>query len=199
MSTPSADPKTAAQLRAIAEERLRSGTAPATSGWPSGSQALALLHTLASDPATATDALKLLHELQVNQVELDLQHEQMEQERRLFAESLEDYIDLFDYAPFAYLTLDLDGKLLEANRVGAEWLEIPRDEWARCRVEQFFAPESRQAIQAALRQLPAASASVAFMARPAAGGGDLHVTVSTVRNQRPVLMAFMPIAPPPGS
>ena len=70
-----------AQLRVDAEDRLEHGTAPPTRGWPTGSEALRLLHSLASAPASASEALKLLHELQVHQVELDLQREQMEQKR----------------------------------------------------------------------------------------------------------------------
>ena len=94
--------------------------------------------------------------------------------------------------------MDGDGKLLDASRVGAEWLGVPRDEWLRRQVGQFFAPESRQAIQDALRRLQAGSASVTFTARPAAGGVGVQVTATAVRDKHPVLMAFMPIAPTPG-
>ncbi len=197
MSTPTTPPSIAARLRTVAEERLRSGTAPATNGWSSGSQTLALLHSLASDPARAADALKLLQELQVHQVELDLQHEQVEEERRHYADSLESYVDLFDGAPFAYLTMDFAGKLLDANRIGAQWLGIPRDEWPGLQVEQFFVPESRQSIQAALGRLHEGSATVTFTARPAAGG-TVHVAATAVRNKRLALMALMPIAETPG-
>lgn len=199
MSTSRKNPGTVGQLRSAAEDRLRSGTAPFTNGLPSGTQALTLLHRLASDPARATDALKLLHELQVHQVELDLQQEQIEQERRLYEESLDAYIGLFEFAPFAYLTLDSDGKLLDANRVGAEWLGVPRDEWLRRQVRAFFAPESRLVIQNVLADLRTDSASTTFTAWPASGGDGVQVTVTAARDGRPVLMAFMPIAKTPGS
>ena len=74
------------KLRQSAVERLVKGIAPATRGSSLGTEALTLLHGLASTPQTASDALKLLHELQVHQVELDLQHEQAEQECRQLAE-----------------------------------------------------------------------------------------------------------------
>jgi len=199
MPTPKNDPGNVGQLRTVAEDRLKSGTAPFTKGWPSSAQTLALLHSLASDPAKATDALKLLHELQVHQVELDLQHEQMEQERLLYAQSLEAYIELFESAPCAYLTLDLEGRLLDASRAGAEWLEAPRDEWLRRQVWTFFAPESRLTIQNAFEHLRAGNASTTFTARPAAGGNDVQVTATAGRDRRPVLMAFMPVARTPGS
>jgi hypothetical protein len=80
MSMHVVDPSKLSELRQHAESRLQEGEAPKTLGWSSSAQALSLLHRLASDPASAADALKLLHELQVHQVELDLQHEQMEQQ-----------------------------------------------------------------------------------------------------------------------
>ena len=69
-------------MRLHAETVLKEGSAPPTKGWPTGVGTLSLLHELASTPARADEALKLLHELQVHQVELDLQHEQMEATRR---------------------------------------------------------------------------------------------------------------------
>jgi hypothetical protein len=59
-------------VRTIAETRLKERSAPPTAGWPLGIDTLALLHNLASTPDRAADALKVLHELQVHQVELDL-------------------------------------------------------------------------------------------------------------------------------
>lgn len=82
------DPRGLTLLRQRAEGRLEEGMAPATLGWSTGTGALTLLHRLAGDPASAGDALKLLHELQVHQVELDLQHEQMEQQLLELGEAL---------------------------------------------------------------------------------------------------------------
>jgi hypothetical protein len=81
-------------LRHQAETRIREGDAPQdTHRWSTGVEALTLLHDLASAPASAGDALKLLHELQVYQVELDLQYEQMELSQRELAEELHRYTD----------------------------------------------------------------------------------------------------------
>ena len=122
----------------------------------------------------------------------------MLQERLLYAQSLEAYIDLFESAPYIYLTVDPEGRLLDASHMGAKWLGIPRDEWLRRQVWAFFAPESRLTIQNALRQLHTGSASTTFTAR-SVSGDDVQVMSSTGRGNRPVLMAFMSITRAPES
>src|SRR3984893_12096825 len=117
---------TPAPLRHVAEERLRGGIAPPAHGWTTGIDALNVLHNLAGSPQSAGDALKLLHELQVHQVELAMQHEQMEQSRAEVAESLERYIERFDFAPVGYFTLEPDGGIIEGNLAGAELFAVDR-------------------------------------------------------------------------
>jgi PAS domain-containing protein len=83
-----------------------------------------LLYRLSSDPASASDALKLLHELQTHQVELDLQHAQLlESENELHAQ-LAHYRALYEQAPIGYLVLEGDGRILQSNRAAAELLGL---------------------------------------------------------------------------
>ncbi len=118
---------TPAPLRHVAEARLRDGVPPpAHGGWTTGMEALTVLHNLAGSPESAGDALKLLHELQVHQVELAMQHEQLEQSRAEVAESLERYIERFDFAPVGYFTLEPDGRIVEGNLAGAELFAVDR-------------------------------------------------------------------------
>ena len=108
-----------------------------------GVDALSLLHQLASSPSKATDALKLLHELQVHQVELDLQHDQMEQTRHELATELERYIELYDSAPIAYLTVEFSGKIIDGNFAAARLLGLERGNVCGIAVETFLTPASR--------------------------------------------------------
>src|SRR5438270_10029759 len=116
-------------LRNVAEERLRDGIPPpAHDGWTTGVEALNVLHGLAASPESAGDALKLLHELQVHQVELSMQNEQMEQSRAEIADSLELYIERFDFAPVGYFTVEPDGRIVEGNLAGADLFGVDRGE-----------------------------------------------------------------------
>jgi PAS domain-containing protein len=186
------------KLRQSAEERLDKGMAPATRGWSLGSKALTLLHDLASTPKTASDALKLLHELQVYQVELDLQHEQAEQECRQLAQDLTGYTALFDLAPFAYLSLDHEGRVITANRMAADWLSPGSGDaqtWAGRLVEDLLAPECRSAVRGMLTTLHQGEGRQTCAVRSKADGTGAHAMATATLAGEQVLMAFVPAGP----
>ena len=183
------------QLRQSAEERIEKGTAPFTRGWPTGLQALTLLHGLASAPETASDALKLLHELQVHQVELDLQHEQAEQDRRQLTEDLTNYTALFDLAPFAYLALEPEGLVIATNRIAGDWLAAETGqgkEWAGRHIEELLAPECRAAVRDMLGALRKGEGRQSCAVRSRAGGAGANAVATAMSRGGQVLMAFVP-------
>ena len=183
-------------LRQSAEERLQKGCAPLTRGLPVGTNALALLHDLASTPKTASAALKLLHELQVHQVELDLQQEQAEQERLELTDELAHYAALFELAPFAYLSLDHEGLVMAANRIAADWLVPCSGEangWAGCRIENLLAAECREAVTSMLAALHKGEGRQACAMQSKAGGASAQVmATATLGSAGQVLIAFLP-------
>jgi PAS domain S-box-containing protein len=154
MSIDAINLKTPAPLRHVAEKRLRDGVPPpAHGGWTAGVDALNVLHNLAGSPESAGDALKLLHELQVHQVELAMQHEQMEQSRAEVAESLERYVERFDFAPVGYFTVEPDGRIVEGNLAGADLFEVDRADLPGRSIESLVAADSRAALRAVLSRL----------------------------------------------
>ena len=186
------------KLRQSAEERLETGTAPFTRGWPTGMQALTLLHGLASAPETASNALKLLHELQVHQVELDLQHEQAELDCRQLTEDLANYTALFDLAPFPYLALEPDGLVIAANRLAADWLTPgsgEAQEWAGRRIEGLLAPECGAAVRDMLTALRRGEGRQTCTVQSKADGASAQAVAIATPGGDPVLMAFVPTGP----
>jgi PAS domain S-box-containing protein len=69
---------------------------------------------------------RLLHELQVHQIELKMQNEELRQAREEAETVLEKYTDLYDFAPVGYFTLDREGIIHTVNLTGTAVLGIER-------------------------------------------------------------------------
>ena len=65
---------------------------------------------------------RLIHELRVHQIELEVQNRALREAQEELESSRERYIELFDDAPLAYLTLEVDGRITEANLTAARLL-----------------------------------------------------------------------------
>lgn len=78
-----------------------------------------------SGNATA-DTERLLHELQVHQIELELQNEQLRQAQAEADAALERFADFHDFSPAGFFTLEQDGRILQVNLSGARLLGLER-------------------------------------------------------------------------
>jgi PAS domain-containing protein len=187
-----AEPGERATLRHDAQQRLNAGNAPSTRGWGVSVEALTLLHRLASTPASAADALQLLHELQVHQVELDLQQAQLEASENELTEGLAHYRMLYELAPTAYFVLNPSGEIEECNRAGAALLEAPGEEVSGRHFGAFLSAEGRLRLAQLLDTLPRGGAtSPPCSVQPANTVDDSHrwkITVSTVPASEALLL-----------
>ena len=77
-------------------------------------------------PAADTDLRKLNNELQVRQIELEMQNEDLHRAQQELEATHSKYVDLYDFAPVGYFTLDRNGVILEANLTGAVMLAKER-------------------------------------------------------------------------
>ncbi len=68
------------------------------------------------------DTRKLIHELQVHQIELEMQNEELKTAHQQAYEAIQKYVELYDYAPSGYLTLSKEGDILELNYSAAAML-----------------------------------------------------------------------------
>jgi PAS domain S-box-containing protein len=57
----------------------------------------------------------LVHQLHVQQVQLEMQNEELRQSQALLAEACDHYTQLFDFSPAGYVTLTPEGRIAEAN------------------------------------------------------------------------------------
>ncbi|MGA3118713.1 MAG: PAS domain-containing sensor histidine kinase [Syntrophobacteraceae bacterium] len=72
------------------------------------------------------DAQRLIHELRVHQIELEMQNEELRNVQTQLEESRARYADLYDFAPLSYFTFDEQGRIIEVNLTGAKQLGIER-------------------------------------------------------------------------
>ncbi|MBE0662400.1 MAG: hypothetical protein IH597_08025 [Bacteroidales bacterium] len=77
---------------------------------------------IADQHALETDSKKLLHELQVHQIELEMQNEELSMAYETAEAALKKYTMLYDLAPLGYLTLESNGTIAELNFTAAEML-----------------------------------------------------------------------------
>lgn len=180
-------------LRKYAEDTLKGSSVLPTHGWLTSLDALSLLHKLAASPETAADALKLLHELQVHQVELDLQHEQLEASERELSEDLTQCIRLYDFAPVSYFSVSPEGTINRVNVAGAALCGEDRVDLIGRRVDDFLAPESRPALEKLMAQVRNGIRNESCEVRTS-DGAAFHVKAGLAPGESSILMVFVDLA-----
>jgi PAS domain S-box-containing protein len=89
------------------------------------------------------DVKRLVHDLSVHQAELELQNEELNRTQIALEASRARYFDLYDHAPVGYMTFGLDGLVLEANRLAASMLGVPKTRLVGRRLSDYLSPECR--------------------------------------------------------
>jgi len=167
----------AADLRHLAEQRLREQK------------------TEVARPGTEQDTQRLVHELQVHQIELEMQNEELLASRAEVEVGLERYVDLYDFAPVGYFTLDRSGMILQANLTGAVMLGLERSKLVNRRLTALIAEQTRPAFRAFLEKVLAGQAAntcevvipredreplVVEITATCDGGKDCRVTITDI-------------------
>jgi PAS domain S-box-containing protein len=93
----------------------------------------------------AMTSTRTLHELQVHQIELEMQNEELRQANEQLATLHQRYHDLYDFAPVAYYTVDVERRLVELNLAGSRLLGGERGQLPGKRLAEFVHPQSREA------------------------------------------------------
>jgi signal transduction histidine kinase len=104
-------------------------------------------------PESEADAKRLLHELQVHQIELEMQNAELRQARDELEAALDNYTDLYDFAPSGHFTLAATGAILQANLTGATMVGIERSRLVGQSFGRLVSAEFRPAFTAFLEQV----------------------------------------------
>ena len=118
---------------------------------------------------------RLVHELRVHRIELELQNEELRRAQEELAVSRDRYADLYDFAPCGHLDLDEGGVIREVNSTGATLLGRERCALVGTLFAGFVAPEDRDRFHIFHRQLVGArEVSTARLRLSRAGSLPFH-------------------------
>lgn len=90
-----------------------------------------------------TDVNKLLHELQVHQIELEMQNDELQQVYETAETALKKYTLLFDLSPLGYFSLEEDGSITDLNFAAADMLGERRFSLINTNFKLFVSEDSK--------------------------------------------------------
>ena len=99
------------------------------------------------------DVQKLVHDLQVHQVELEMQNDELRRTQAALEEARDRFADLYDFAPLALLTLSQGGEVLEANLAAASLLGLERKDLIHQKFSRFIPAEAQDTFYLYCRQV----------------------------------------------
>lgn len=126
-----------------------------------------------ADAMTEADVRALVHELQVHQIELEMQNEALHESQRRAEAYRDRYIDLYDFAPLAYITLDHDGHVHEINLAGAKMLRKPRSELTGYSFVRHVVEPDQRDFLARVRKCCDENAEIAWESRLLVNQGEI--------------------------
>lgn len=123
---------------------------------------------------------RLIHELQVHQIELELQNAELATARHEIETGLARYTELYDFAPIGYFTLDPMGEIRQVNLAGAGLLGLERSKVVGRRLGAFVAQDSLADYNAGLARAFRDRTKVAWEAEIRTAAGPLVAHIEAV-------------------
>ena len=111
-------------------------------------------------PAEDLDQAKLVHALQVQQIEREMQSQALTKTFAKVDALRATYQDFYDMAPVGYLTLALSGEILALNRRAAKFLGLKKQTLPEQILREFFDAASLASLDACLSEVQTTSAEV---------------------------------------
>ena len=133
-----------------------------------------------------TEIQKLVHELQIHQVELDMQNEELRRAQGETEAAGAKYADLFDFAPIGYFIFNRQGVILDANLTGARLLGVERGSLLRTPFFSHVVPAFRPEFTAHLQKVFATQARQSCTLQLATqAGAVLQVAMESIAVEGP--------------
>jgi PAS domain S-box-containing protein len=107
---------------------------------------------------TKAQIQRLIHELEVHQIELELQNEELQLAKEQAEITSQKLTELYDSAPSGYFTLSSEGEIVELNLCGAYMLGKERRKLIKSKFGFFVSNETKPEFNRFLRQLFAGKA-----------------------------------------
>jgi len=96
------------------------------------------------NPVSEADTKKLVHELQVHQIELEMQNEELLHAYDTAEKALKKYTMLYDFAPLGYFMLNSEGSICDLNFTAAEMLDDRRSSLLNSNFKLFVSDASKK-------------------------------------------------------
>ncbi len=149
-------------------------------------KAESLLKRLPSEKSRDThhaDIMKVLHELHVHQIELELQNEELQRTHYALEKSRSDYMRLYHDAPVGYIVLDQSGITRKVNHTFAQMLGVKPETISGTPFADFLVDDDRAIFRARLKAFYKNPIEKQIDVRLARSGTPFHVSLRAIVNQ----------------
>ncbi|MEI6899119.1 MAG: GAF domain-containing protein [Bacteroidota bacterium] len=137
-----------------------------------------------SVPLTESDTLKLIHELEVHQIELKLQNEELKLARSAALLTAEKFTELYDFSPTSYFSLSKDGRIVELNLGGAKMLGKERSLLTKKLFGLFVSQDTKQRFNLFLKEVFTVNTKETCEVTLAPDGGvQMHVLLTGIATE----------------
>ncbi|CAN1521151.1 VicK Signal transduction histidine kinase [Flavobacteriaceae bacterium] len=89
------------------------------------------------------ETLKLIHELEVHQIELEMQNDELLLAKELADTAIEKYTELYDFAPTGYISISKEGKLTNINLTACRMLAKERSRLINSQFGFFISDDTK--------------------------------------------------------
>ncbi|MDP4535346.1 PAS domain-containing protein [Alkalimonas collagenimarina] len=186
------------KLRQQAEQQLKTGSTQLNAVFTASTDALSALFRLSSEANTASDGLKLLHELQTYQVELDLQMEQLQHNESDANHQLACYRQFFDLSPIGCIIINLNGIITDCNAAAAGlFAHLTNDQTGQlCGIsmQSLVTANCQPMLSASLARVQRSQQNATLIVTAVTGSGNsadpcnLRLTISLSPDQKAILL-----------